>query len=318
MKNDARSNAFLAVMVLILALIAWYKPGLQQHQFQYLSSLKPENIKTIVIERQGMETIRLIKNNQHWFLQSPYLLPANTLRVKTIQALASKRSYSSFEVAENELKAYALDQPPVRVWLNDEQFELGSEAPLNGQRYTMNIQENINTGKTIIQLINGAVYYQLRAPVDSFISPSLIPAKAEITQIKWLNHQLGLKNGQWQLHTTQENANIQPDSVTRLIQNWQTTQASKVETEIKALLPAEKSSSENSRLEKKRNMDQQTIDITFKHADKEQTIRYIIIQEDSQIKLLRPDLQIAWWISPQQLKLLTEFIPITKTVKNAQ
>ncbi len=34
MNNDARNNARLAVIVLLLALIAWYKPGLQQYQYQ--------------------------------------------------------------------------------------------------------------------------------------------------------------------------------------------------------------------------------------------------------------------------------------------
>ncbi len=307
-RNDAQKNAWLAVIVLLLALIAWYKPGLQQYQFQYLSAINPEQIQTIIIERQGIEPVRLNKQGKHWVMQSPYQLPANPLRVRTVLALASKRSYSSFDVAENELKKYTLEPPLLSVWLDDQRFDLGSEAPLNGQRYAMNIQANIHNDTNTVHLINGAVYYQLRASIDSFISPSLLPPDADIEQIQWSDNTLTLENGQWQLKTSRKNADIQPESVTRLIQNWRITQASRVETNIKPKLSAET----------RQHMALKTINIRFKQAARQQNISYTIIMEDGQIKLLRDDLHIAWWLTPQQLKLLTEFIPVTKTAKAVQ
>ena len=308
MNNDTRNNVRLAVIVLLLALIAWYKPGLKQYQYQYLSSLNPEQVQTIVIERQGIESVRLTKQGQHWLMQSPYPLPANPLRVKTVLALAAKRSYSSFDVPDSELKKYALDKPKLSVWLGNHRFDLGSEAPLNGQRYAMNIQDNIHSDKNTVHLINGAVYYQLRAPVDSFISPSLLPPDADLEQIQWTGYSLTLKNGQWQLKTSRENAGIQPDSVVQLINNWKAIQASRVETRLK-VTPGTLDGTQ---------MTEKTITIHFKLNNREQTISYHIIQEDSQIKLLRQDLSVAWWITPQQLKRLTEFIPVTKTTKSSQ
>ncbi len=308
MNNDARNNARLAVIVLLLALIAWYKPGLKQYQYQYLSSLNPEQVQTIVIDRQGIESVRLTKQGQHWLMQSPYPLPANPLRIKTVLALATKRSYSRFDVPDNELKKYALAKPKLSVWLDNNRFDLGSEAPLNGQRYAINIQDNIRSGKNTVHLINGAVYYQLRAPVDSFISLSLLPPDADLEQIQWAAYSLILKNGQWQLKTSRENAGIQPDSVVQLLHNWQTIQASRVETNLK-VNPDTLNSSRTA---------EKSITIHYKLNNTEQSISYHIIQEDSQIKLLRQDLSVAWWITPQQLKRLTEFIPVTKTTKSSQ
>ncbi len=308
MNNDARNNARLAVIVLLLALIAWYKPGLKQYQYQYLSSLNPEQVQTIVIDRQGIESVRLTKQGQHWLMQSPYPLPANPLRIKTVLALATKRSYSRFDVPDNELKKYALAKPKLSVWLDNHRFDLGSEAPLNGQRYAINIQDNIRSGKNTVHLINGAVYYQLRAPVDSFISLSLLPPDADLEQIQWAGYSLILKNGQWQLKTSRENAGIQPDSVVQLLHNWQTIQASRVETNLK-VNPDTLNSSQTA---------EKSITIHYKLNNTEQSISYHIIQEDSQIKLLRQDLSVAWWITPQQLKRLTEFIPVTKTTKSSQ
>ena len=308
MNNDARNNARLAVIVLLLALIAWFKPGLKQYQYQYLSSLNPEQVHTIIIERRGIEPVRLTKQGQHWLMQSPYPLPANPLRVRTVLALAAKRSYSNFDVPDSELKKYALDKPELSVWLDNDRFDLGSEAPLNGQRYAMNIQDNIHSGKNTVHLINGAVYYQLRAPVDSFISPSLLPPDADLEQIQWAGYSLTLKNGQWQLKTHRENADIQPDSVVQFIHNWQSIQASRVETGLKVNLNTLDAG----------QTAEKTITIHYKLNDREQTISYHIIQEGRQIKLLRQDLSIAWWLTPQQLKLLTEFIPVTKTTKSSQ
>ncbi len=312
MHQDSRTNLILFVMVLLLALIAWFKPGLEQSQFKYLSSLNTNDIHNIVIERQDIESIRLSKKGKHWFLQSPYQLPANPLRVKTILSLAHKRSYSSFQVQENELPRYHLDKPAVSVWLNDRRFDMGSEAPLNGQRYAVNVHENIDSAanadsKTTIHLINGTVYYQLRARIDSFISPLLIPPGAQIQQLKWPGYTLTVNNGKWQLKTSRDRAGINADSVSRLIRYWRETQASKVETEVQI----------KQKLEKADLLAQKSIRITVKQADAEQTITYVIIQEDNQIKLLRRDLNIAWWITPQQLKLLTEFIPVTKNLKKS-
>ncbi len=313
MHQDSRTNLILFVIVLLLALIAWFKPGLEQSRFKYLSSLNSNDIHNIVIERRGIEAIRLSKKGKHWFLQSPYHLPANPLRVRTILALAHKRSYSSFKVQEKELQRYHLDKPAVSIWLDDQRFDIGSEAPLNGQRYALNMRENIDSAdaegdsKFTVHLINGAVYYQLRARIDSFISPLLLPAGAQIQQLKWPNFTLIVNNGKWQLKTSRDRAGIDADSVSRLIQYWQETQASKVEARVQI----------NQKLEKEELLSQKSIQLKVKQADGEQTITYTIIQENNQIKLLRRDLKIAWWITPQQLKLLTEFIPVTKNLKNS-
>lgn len=300
MTRDMKTNLQLFIVVIILSLIAWFQPGLQQTVVNYLSNLQAEDINTIIIERQGLGQIKLKKQQGNWLLQEPYNLPANPLRVNTITALARKRSYSKFPVKDNELSHYQLDKPMVSIWLNENKFVLGSADPINQQRYVMNIADNLRSGINTVHLINGTVFYQLRANLDTFISPHLLPPDTTIQQLLWNDQSLEQSNGKWQLTT--DKTDISSDSVAQLLQFWKQAQSTRIETEVSLNL-------DNSELVKSKS-----IRITLNDSEsKTQTIDYLVIQEGEQIKLFRSDLKIAYWISAQTLKQLTEFLPIAES-----
>ncbi|MCW8929734.1 MAG: DUF4340 domain-containing protein [Gammaproteobacteria bacterium] len=309
-KAIARNNGILFIAIIILSFIAWFQPGLHPVVHQYLSTLKAKKINTIILERQDIGSIKLQKQTNGWFLQEPYQLPANSLRVNTITSLAEKRSYSQFESTENDLNRYHLDKPFVSVWLDETKLILGSEDPINRQRYAMNISDNILTGNNTVHLINGVIFYQLRANLDTFISPTFLPPQASLKNITWLDKELSIKKGRWELKTDSlDNApNASSDSIAQLIQYWQHGRAKKVETNITLSISNEEL------------MNSPGITISFiPFGEKNATaskIHYLIIQDDKQIKLLRTDIQIAYWISSQMLKQLTEFLPIPTNPKN--
>lgn len=297
-RSMAKTNAILAVIVILLSLIAWFQPGLQPTVFQFLSALKADQVNTIIIERQDIGSIQLNKQKNGWFLQEPYQLPANSLRVGTITALAEKRSYSQFQISNNDLARYHLKKPLISILLNDKQLTIGNEAPVNHQRYAMNINDNLQSGNNTVHLIDGTIYYQLRASLDNFISPVLIPPQSSINNIVWHDKQLTITQGRWEL--TPDSDETTSDSIARLIQSWQHARASKVETNVSLPLS-------NAELQQSPAI---TISFTRPSSDKDSktnTIRYLIIQVGEQIKLLRTDLQLAYWISTQKLKQLTEF-----------
>jgi len=300
MSREAKTNFILFIIVIILSLITWLQPGLHQPIINYLSSLKSDEIKTIIIERQDIGQIKLTKKQNGWFMQEPYQLPANRLRVDTITALAEKRSYGQFQVNDNELTRYQLDKPQIAIWLNESKFIIGSDDPISQQRYAMNIDENIHSGKNTIHMINGTVFYQLRASLDTFISPDLLPAQAAIKSISWSDKKLTINNGHWQL--SPDNPEISADSIAQFIQFWKKAQASRVETNVSLDI-------DNSEL-----VQSKIISIQLSESDHSKApIDYLIIQDGKQIKLLRTDIKIAYWITPQMLKLLTAFIPVQQT-----
>lgn len=301
MSRQARTNLILFIAVICLSLIAWYQPGLKKVITHYLTSLDADKIHTIVIEREDIGSIKLNKHNNNWNIEAPYQLPANTLRVNTITALADKRSYLQFQVTDAELSRYQLDKPPVSIWLNDHKFVLGNTDPIKQQRYAMNVSDNLASGNNTVHLINGIIFYQLRAALDTFISPALLPPQAKINSISWSDKTLTMEKGSW--HLTPEAPEVSSDSIAQLIQFWKQAQASKVETKVALGI-------DNEALIHSKNI---IITLTLPVNEKEtkiETIQYLIIQDGTQIKLLRTDKQIAYWISPQILKLITEFIPI--------
>ena len=299
--REVRINLLLLIAILILSLIAWYQPGLKKVQVHLLSSLKKENIHHIVLEREFLASIKLSQVNNHWFMDAPYQLAANNLRVDTILALAEKRSYSQFQVSHTDLKTYQLDKPSVSVWLNHQPFILGSNDPIKKQRYAINVKENTGSDQHTVHLINGLIYYQLRAALNSFISLSLLPPEVKIKSIHWANKTLTIDNNQWQL--SPKDAQVSSDSIIQLLQYWQKIQASKVETDI------------SFDIEKKELLTSKSIIINYMQTTNNgeqqlKTITYAIIQEGSQLKLFRADFNIAYWLSPQQLRYITEFMPV--------
>ncbi len=298
-KSIAKTNVILVIIVILLSLIAWYQPGLHKTVLQYLSSLNVKEINTIILERRDIGSIKLKKYQNGWFLQEPYQLPANPQRVNTVTALARKRSYSQFKANESDLARYHLANPLVSIWFNERKFAIGSEDPINRQRYAMDINDNILSGNNTIHLINGAIFYQLRANLDTFISPALLPPQSSIKRIIWADKNLTIANGRWQL--TPESPGTPSDSIAQFIQYWQQTQASRVETNVSLSIT-------NAELLKS-----PSIKISFSPFGSTDstidTIHYLIIQDGEKIKLLRTDIQVAYWISPQILKNITEFLP---------
>jgi hypothetical protein len=292
--NIAKTNVILFIIVIILSLIAWYQPGLQQTVVQYLTSLKVKDINSILIERHDIGSIKLKKQENGWFLQEPYHLPANPPRVSTITALAEKRSYSQFQANDDELTRYHLKDPLVSIWLNEEKVVIGSEDPIKRQRYAMNISDNINSGNNTLHLINGVIFYQLRANLDTFISLALLPPQSKIRSIAWSDKRIDIDSkGLWQL--TPDSPNITADKVAQFIQSWQHAQAKKVSTSVSFSISNEEL------------LKSPAITISYFPFAKTniEKIHYLIIQDDQNIKLFRTDIQIAYSISPELLNQLT-------------
>jgi len=298
MSRAAKLNLFLFIVILCLSLIAWYQPGLQKTIVHYLSNIKADDIHRIVIERQDIGTLILSKKNNIWFMDQPYQLPANNLRVDTITALAEKRSYSQFQVKKSELARYQLDKPPLIVSLNEQQFALGTTHPVKKQRYVINI-DNSSSSSVTVQLIHGVIYYQLRAALNTFISPFLVPPQAKITRIDWLGKTVKTDKGIWQL--TPEEPYVSADSIAQFLHYWQLAQALRVETSVSVNLS-------NSELVQSKGI---VIHYNLP-GNKAEKIHYLIIEDNKQLRLLRTDMQIAYWLSAKQLQQITEFLPLTK------
>lgn len=169
MSKAAKTNLNLFIICILLFLVAWFQPGLYKEHIVYFTDLKADEIHTIVIQRKGLEQIKLIKKEGEWFVVEPEHAKANILRVDTITALAEKRSYSQLHVKDKDLERYKLTRPKVIIWLNNEQFIIGGKHPVKELRYAMKVDKTLQSETKLVHLIDDKVFYQLRTNLDSFI-----------------------------------------------------------------------------------------------------------------------------------------------------
>ncbi|MCK5664863.1 MAG: DUF4340 domain-containing protein [Thiotrichaceae bacterium] len=169
MSKAAKTNLILFLACVGLFLIAWLQPGLHKDIMLSFTDLRAEQLHTIVIQRSGLESVKMVKKEAQWWLIEPEQARANSLRVATITALAEKRSYAQFHAEDEDLQRYQLKDPKVSVWLNDKQFAIGAKHPVKELRYAMAIDMDSRSSGHTIHLIDDKVFYQLRSNLDTFI-----------------------------------------------------------------------------------------------------------------------------------------------------
>ncbi len=320
-----KTNILLLAGVVCLSLILYYEPGLQLPDKKYLTPLNSEKIQFIYIQRKGLESIELNKTAAGWFMTQPLQIAANPLRIGTITALAEKRSFSQFPAQDKSLKKYHLDDPLITVRLDNTDIAIGGEDPVNQRRYAL-IDNTIH-------LINGKIYYQLRANLDTFISLSLLPPEADIKTITFPDWTLNLKQAKWQL--SPDMPDVSSDSISALLQSWKTAQALRIKTSPISSMDEESSTELNNESSTELNNESSTelnnesstgldkksstgLDKKSATTQHNNNLISITLQDESQIQyrltgdartpeLIRLPWKITYYLTPQTMKQLNTF-----------
>ena len=141
-----------------------------------LTDIDPENIHVIHIERRDLDDIIFQKQGDHWDMQSPFNLPANSSRIKVMLKLLQAHSYDHFSAPDNDLTPYMLAVPAVSIVLNDTRIAFGDTNPLEEKlRYVL--------VKDTVHIINDSLFHQLQTSATFFLNPKLIPLDATIKTI---------------------------------------------------------------------------------------------------------------------------------------
>jgi Domain of unknown function (DUF4340) len=142
-----------------------------------LTDIQPDSIHVIHIERRDMDDIIFQKQDDHWDMQSPYNLPANSSRIKVMLKLLQAHSYDNFSAADNDLTPFMLAVPAVSIVLNDTRIAFGDTNPLEEKlRYVLI--------KDTVHIINDSLFHQLQASATFFLDAKLIPPDSKIKAIQ--------------------------------------------------------------------------------------------------------------------------------------
>lgn len=283
MRSRLLLNLALLLAVILLALLVIRTPENDASlNPPRLTSLRPEDVNRIELQRHNAEPVSLYKQGDTWYMQEPYALAANDYRVQALLRLLQAGYATEHDIDTLDPARYGLDQPRASLTYNDTlTIEFGDTEPLSQQRY-LRIEDRL-------YLLPDTHYYHTASPATGYLSHALLPA-GRITALRLPDLQLRLQDGQWQLQPAHED--ISADVLTELVTNWRNAQALRLEPYQVDTLPA--------------------ADIHVQLEGEEDPVRFTLEQRDGQMRLLRHDVKMHYFINDeirQQLLQLPEAIP---------
>jgi hypothetical protein len=229
-----------------------------------LTTTDPKNVEHIQIIRRDLDDITFKKQDNRWFMQHPYTITANPVRINTLLGVLQAHSYTQFDVAEVMLDRFMLDDPLVSIQIDEDLIEFGDTNPLERLRYVL--------FNNTVHLINDSLYQQLLAPATFFINPRLIPAGNNISEIHLPENHLSLFDGSWVLSPPSE---ISMDKINQLASAWRDISAIMVRDYIQG--------DSNEKIKIKLQADN--------------IFEFVVVSREPQLILARPDLNIQYHIS---------------------
>jgi hypothetical protein len=212
MKNRWLLNVGLALLVGALILVALYKPGAKKEpEGTPLTALNADAIQRIRLAHPKQPDIVLEKHGEEWRLTAPRAARANSFRVNELAQLATTRVSTHFPAVPAELGKFGLDNPLATLFLNDAEIRFGGMHPLNNQLYVLHAGQ--------VQLIPAAALRAASAPLNDFLSTSLIEDKTKVLALKLPAFNLK-QNEQGAWVRTPELKNLGSDQVNRFVDEW--------------------------------------------------------------------------------------------------
>ena len=283
-------NLLLLLGVAALAAVAIYQPGIAPALPPVkISTLTPQQISRIHIERTGKDAITLQKQDGHWRITNPRQLPADDGRVNSLLRLVQETSQARFPAKPDELHKYKLDKPAATLTLDDQTFAFGDIDPINGRRY-------IQIGTTV-HLTTDMYFYQLDADLPAFVSTHLLPDKASISALNLPDLALTRDaQGHWQMQP--DKPGLTADAIQTLLDAWRTTTA----LWVKHYAPGNAQGS-----------------ITVQVKEPAQTLHFDIMARQPELILARPDLGLQYHFSAESAKALLGLnTPTASTLKDTK
>ncbi|MGI9303970.1 MAG: DUF4340 domain-containing protein [Gammaproteobacteria bacterium] len=214
MTSRARLNLALLITLGGLALIIYLLP--EKNSQIALTTLDPEKIADMGVQRAGQTPIRLRLGRDGWRVTRPFDAPANIARIGTLLKLAGKTSHQRYAVDDLDLSQYGIDPDSTRILLNGETIVIGNVNPVTRQRYAQ--------AGGLLHVITDDIIDLGAADAGSFVTLKLLPEDAKIETLSLPALQLERQDdSNWKVSSAESEP--EGDSVENLVSAWQNARA---------------------------------------------------------------------------------------------
>ncbi len=210
-------NILLLIFVILLSIIILSDKDNIESQTSSLSTLDPNTISTIEIQRKNLETLSFNKSNDKWEIISPVQIQANLIRIASILNILRTKSYKEIKLNDVDIAQFDLRDPKVILKLDQNNFQFGTTNPIDQKRYVL-FDETIH-------LIDDYLFAQLMVNVYFFAENKLLPDDKKIASINFPDNKIYKNNNQW----VSTKKDYDDKKIKNIIKTWENAIAIKVD-----------------------------------------------------------------------------------------
>jgi len=212
MKKSLLINAALLAAVLLLGLVAWFKPSAGTPNFS-LSTLKAADVKSLEVVIGNSTPLVFGRTDRGWELAQPFAARGDPIQIQRLLELVDAKS--STRLPAEGLARYGLNEPVARVKIADREFSFGATNEMSREIYVLAAD-----GIYLLPLRYGAILP--KRPLD-LISKQLFSADEAPGAFDFGSFKVEQADGKWTLQMTSTSAPAATptaDDIQRWVDDW--------------------------------------------------------------------------------------------------
>ena len=212
MKRSLLINAALLAAVVLLGLVAWFKPSSGTPSFA-LASLKATDVKSLEVVIGGSTPLLFARGERGWEMAQPFAGRGDPVQIQKLLELLDAKS--SVRLPAEGLARYGLSEPIARVKIADRVFSFGAVNEMSREIYVLAAD-----GIYLLPLHYAAALP--KRPLD-LVSKQLFAADEAPVAFDFGSFKVEQTDGKWALQMTSTSvpaATAEADDIQRWVDDW--------------------------------------------------------------------------------------------------
>ena len=223
-------NYFLIILIILFTYIGnKYNVQTGYQEDRSISKIQPAQVQSLSIQTAD-GNFELKREGSRWYLIEPVTWPANNINVERILSITETETDSRLAADEIDLGELGLQFPRAVLQIDDIRILFGDTNNIGARRYVLLENE--------VFLIPDAHLAFITGGLSGFVDRRLLPSAVTFDALSLPELKLQRQdNGSW---SSSSDRQVSPDLLNKVINNWQTLQANRVQAMDKNLAPRDR------------------------------------------------------------------------------